>query len=71
MVHAPEEPAAEEGGAGGADMGAELEIEMFTLENRDLPLILEDKLNNGSIKLNKGVKELENVSKNLEDLLKD
>ena len=67
---APEEPAAEEGGAGGADMGAELEIEMFARES-DLPLILEDKLNNGSIKLNKGVKELENVSKNLEDLLKD
>ena len=66
----PEEPAAEEGGAGGADMGAELEIEMFTRES-DLPLILEDRLNNGNIKLNKGVKELEHVSKNLEDLLKD
>tara|TARA_R110000824_G_scaffold59863_9_gene160462 strand:+ start:588 stop:2450 length:1863 start_codon:yes stop_codon:yes gene_type:complete len=66
----PEEPPAEEGGAGGADMGADLEIEMFTRES-DLPLILEDKSNNGTIKLNKGIKELVDVSKNLEDLLKD
>ena len=67
---APEEPPAEEGGAGGADMGADLEIEMFARDS-DLPLILEDRTNNGVIKLNKGVKELEDVSKNLEDLLKD
>ena len=54
---------------GDADVGGELEL--ASIEQSDLPLILEKLSNNNTVNLNRGNKELNKVTEKLDSLLKD
>ena len=54
---------------GDADVGGELEL--ASIEQSDLPLILEKLSNNNTVNLNRGNKELNKVTEKLDSLLND
>ncbi len=54
---------------GDADVGGDLEL--ASIEQSDLPLILEKLSNNNTVNLNRGNKELNKVTEKLDSLLKD